>query len=342
MGKIRYGLSLILFTTVLMLIISSCGTETSKPNEDDDSASVKIGVMLYRFDDQFIESLQQEMKRKARDIEIGSSIDVNFDFVDAKNQQDIQYDQLLGYIESNYDALAINLVDRNEAAKVIDLAKEANIPIVFFNRQPVEEDMARWDRVYYVGTEGEEAGVIQGDIIRDYIKNNPEVDKNEDGVLQYVMLQGQIGHQDALLRTKYSVETLEEAGIEVEELASDTANWQRFEAKDMMANWLDIFGDEIEFIISNNDAMAVGAIDAMKEKEVTLIPVVGVDAINIAITALNNKEMVGTVLNDAESQGRNVINIAYYLAIDEDPSKYIEEIEFNKYLWVPYQRKVSE
>ncbi len=342
MNKIRYGIVLLTIVLLLSLMITSCGTEKSKPDDGIEVTSVKIGVLLYRFDDQFIQSLISVMSLKAREIEATSDIDVRFEFVDAKNQQDIQDDQLNDFIDRKFDALAINLVDRNEASKVIDLAKNANIPIVFFNRQPVEEDMSRWDRIYYVGTEGEAAGIIQGHIISDYVKANPEVDKNEDGVLQYVMLQGQVGHQDALLRSKYSIEFLEEADMAVEELASDTANWQRQEAKEKMSIWLDIFGDEIEFIISNNDAMAIGAIDAMKEKELPLTPVVGVDAISIAIKALEEGEMVGTVLNDAGLQGKSIINIAYYLSIDENPTNFIEEIKFNKYLWVPYQRIVRE
>lgn len=332
------GITIAIVTSLVLTVLVGCRDVSNGGKVITDDSTLKVGVLVYRYDDQFIQSMMVAMEAEVKRIQEVSDVGIVFDFVDGKNQQDIQMDQLQQFIEEDYDALAVNLVDRSAASKVIAVTKEANIPVVFYNRQPVQEDMARWNRIYYVGTDGEQAGVIQGEIIADYIKGHAEVDKNGDGVIQYVMLQGQVGHQDAILRSKTSVATARDKGIELEELAKDTANWQRAEAKDKMKNWLGIFPDEIEFIISNNDAMAIGAIDAMKELEIPIIPIVGVDAIDLAVDALENKEMVGTVLNDGEQQGQGIIQIAYYLARDEDPVEFIEDIDVGKYLWVPYQR----
>lgn len=336
-GNLRIFLVIIVIS-LLITAVSGCSDSDSSGSVEVNDSTLKVGVLVYRYDDQFIQAMMLTMEEEVKQIQLDSDVEVVYEFVDGKNQQDIQYDQLREFIDSDYDALAVNLVDRSAAAKVIAMVKEANIPVVFYNRQPVQEDMARWNRIYYVGTDGEQAGLIQGEIISDYIKSHPSVDKNGDGVIQYVMLQGQVGHQDALLRSKNSVAEVRASGLQLEELAKDTANWQRNEAKDKMKNWLDIFSEEIEFVISNNDAMAIGAIDAMKEVGLPIIPTVGVDAIDLAIESLNKDEMIGTVLNDSELQGRGIVQIAYYLARDEDPNDYIDDIDVGKYLWVPYQR----
>ena len=66
------------------------------------------------------------------------------------------------FIRKGYDAICVNMVDRTVAAVIVDKAKEAGIPIIFFNREPVEEDMAIWNQTYYVGTDAREAGEVRG------------------------------------------------------------------------------------------------------------------------------------------------------------------------------------
>lgn len=206
--------------------------------------------------------------------------------------------------------------------------------------------MAAWDQIYYVGAKAEESGSMQGEIIADYWNNNPEADKNGDGVLQYVMLEGEPGHQDAILRTEYSIKALEEAGIKTEKLASDTGNWQRAQGQEKMAAWLSAFGDKIEVVFANNDDMALGAIEALKAAGYyegdKFIPVVGVDATAPALDSLGEDELYATVLNDAKGQGKGVFDIAYALAKGEDPKDKVSGIVDEKYLWVPYQPVTKE
>ena len=76
------------------------------------------------------------------------------------------------------------------------------IPIIFFNREPVEEDLMRWDKLYYVGGKAKQSGELQGELAADFIKVNPQADRNNDGKIQYVILEGEMGHQDAIIRTE--------------------------------------------------------------------------------------------------------------------------------------------
>ena len=103
------------------------------------------------------------------------------------------------------------------------------MPVVFFNVEPEADGLAAAPGNYYVGAKAEDSGVMQGEALVNYWNTVEGADRNGDGVMQYVMIMGDPGHQDSILRTEYSVNTIKEAGIEVEELAVDTANWARAE-----------------------------------------------------------------------------------------------------------------
>ena len=266
------------------------------------------------------------------------------DIVDSQNSQPTQNDKVDLFITKKVDALAINPVDRTAAGVLIDRAKGADTPIVFFNREPMPEDMAKWDKAYYVGAKAEESGTMSGELIADYFKAHPEADKNGDGVIQYVMLKGEPGHQDAELRTQYSIQAIEDAGFKVEKLAEDTAMWDRVKGQEKMQAFISSHGNDIEAVLANNDDMALGAIEALKAagyfKGDKYIPVVGVDATEPALKALEDGTLLGTVLNDAKNQGKATLNLANVLAKGEKPTNdnVGYEIVDDQYIWIPYKK----
>jgi methyl-galactoside transport system substrate-binding protein len=296
-----------------------------------------IGVAIYKFDDTFMTGVRNAISDAAKD-------KAKVDIVDSQNSQPTQNDKVDLFITKKVNALAINPVDRTAAGVIIDKAKAANIPVVFFNREPLADDMKKWDKVYYVGAKAEESGTMEGQLIADYWKKHPEADKNKDGVLQYVMLKGEPGHQDAELRTKFSIKAVEDAGIKVQKLAEDTAMWDRVKGQEKMAAFLAANGDKIEAVFANNDDMALGAIEALKAagyfKDGKYIPVVGVDATAPALKALEEGTLLGTVLNDAKNQGKATLNLAAALAQGQTPSKdnIGYDIVDGKYVWVPYKK----
>ena len=301
------------------------------------SGKITIGVAIYKFDDTFMTSVRNTIAETAT----GKA---EVEIVDSQNSQPTQNDKVDLFITKKVKALAINPVDRTAAGVVLDKAKKAKVPIVFFNKEPLAEDMAKWDKVYYVGAKAEQSGNMEGQVVVDYWKAHPEADKNKDGVMQYVMLKGEPGHQDAELRTKYSIQTIEEAGIKVEKLAEDTAMWDRVKGQEKMAAFLAANGDKIEVVLANNDDMALGAIEALKAagyfKDGKYMPVAGVDATAPALKALEEGTLLGTVLNDAKNQGKATFNLAYALAqgktINKDSVGY--DITDGKYVWVPYKK----
>ena len=113
--------------------------------------TLRVGVAVYLQSDTFIGTLVQELERLAQALEIEDGVKINLNIVDGRGSQLTQTEQIDRLIALDYDVLCVNIVDRTSAAQLIDKAQEADIPMIFFNREPVAEDLYRWNRVYYVG-----------------------------------------------------------------------------------------------------------------------------------------------------------------------------------------------
>ena len=261
------------------------------------NAADRIGVTIYKYDDNFMSVVRKAIEKEAK----GSS-DVQLLMNDSQNSQSTQNDQVDVLLAKGVKALAINLVDPAAAETIINKAKSNDVPVVFFNKEPSEKAMASYDKAFYVGTDSKESGVKQGELVEKHWKANANWDLNKDGKLQFVLLKGEPGHPDAEARTKYVVDTLNKDGIPTEELHLDTAMWDTAQAKDKMDAWLSgPDGDKIEVVLSNNDAMAMGAIEALKAHNKASLPVFGVDALPEALALIKSGAMAGTVLNDADN-----------------------------------------
>lgn len=181
---------------------------------------------------------------------------------DAAGSQKTQDDQVKELIDAGCNVLCVNLVDRADPSEIIDLAREKEVPIIFFNREPVAEDLRQWDQLYYVGADAKESGVMQGEVAAEVIMSDSGIDRNRDGKIQYVVLEGEPGHQDAIIRTENAVETIRSKGISLEKLSNGIANWNRAQAQNRMQQLIAQYQNEIELVLANNDDMALGAIDA--------------------------------------------------------------------------------
>lgn len=329
------------------------GNNETQAEGGDTNQKVTVGACIYKFDDTFMTGVRNVMESKKAELNVDLSI------VDSQNKQPTQNEQVDTFITKGVNALAINPVDRTAAGPLVDKAKAENIPIVFMNREPEADVMASYDKVWYVGAKAEESGTMSGEIIAEYFEANPSADKNGDHKVQYVMLTGEPGHQDAVLRTEFSTKALKDKGWEGEQLASDTAMWDKVQATDKMKNFITAHTlDKIEAVICNNDDMALGAIEALKAEgyntgdESKFIPVVGVDATAPALEAMGNGSLLGTVLNDAQNQGTATINITAAAArgqkVNKDTIGYEvtdadgNVVEDGKYVWVPYVKVTKD
>lgn len=296
------------------------------------AAPTKIGVTVYRYDDNFMSTVRQRIEEVAKN---DKNVEVLMN--DSQNDQSKQNDQVDVLIAKGVDALAINLVDPAAASTIIQKAKAEDIPVVFYNKEPSKADMASYDKAYYVGTDSKESGVIQGEVIAKHWAANPSWDLNKDGVIQYVLLKGEPGHPDAEARTTYVTKTLNEKGIKTQELHMDTGMWDAAMAKDKMEAWLSgPNGEKIEVVIANNDGMAMGAVKALKANGRAKTPVFGVDALAEVLVMVENGDMAGTVLNDGMNQGQATYEIAKNLAQGKSPSEGTKWELKDKILRVPY------
>lgn len=316
-----------------ILLLTGCASL----EKEEEKKSFRIGVSLYRGDDTFINNIREELERCAREYEQENGVKVILDIQNAKGSQNVQNNQVERFISLGCDVICINPVDRTTASVMIDKAMAARTPVVFFNRKPVEEDMERWDRLYYVGAEPKESAVLQGSIIVDSYREDPEsLDLNGDGVISYVLLEGESSHQDALIRTEWSVQTLKDGGVPIEKIAGGIANWERSQASAMMEQWLEKYPDGIELVICNNDDMALGAIDAMERAGITQINTVGIDGTVPGLEAVETGKMLGTVSNDMERYAGAIFTIAIDNAMGQEVREELE-MEDGKYYQCPWQ-----
>ncbi len=297
----------ILFSLIVLMSVTGLFAEGQK----DTDGKIVIGANIYNFQDNFMNGAMKPVLES-----YAAEKGVEIQIVDSEGQQAILNNQIDIFITRGVNVLAINLVDPASAESVIEKAKRADIPLILFNKEGSKEAMSTYDKVWYVGTDSAESGIIQGQMMVADWNAGVIADKNNDGVLQYVMLKGEPGHPDAEARTRESVKAFTDAGIQVQQLALEAdQNWSTQHGNDKTAAWLtSSFGSDIEVIIANNDGMAFGAITAMKAAGVRL-PIYGVDALDQALTHIAEGELDGTVLNDGENQAKATIDLAINAAM---------------------------
>ena len=408
-NSLRKGIAVCLSLSLCLLpLLSAC----QRKEERKEKKKLQIGVTIYDNYDTFLSgymtAFEKEIsKKRAEGVEIGL-----FRY-NAAGSQALQNEQVEEMLEKDCDVLCVNLVDRTAPSEIIDMAKKKNVPIIFFNRELVDEDLAQWNQLYYIGADAKQSGILQGEMaaedilseepekptpevplaspedeeeaseksqdkagnaeeIQDFVLQksredldilereasaedtqasteegtekkalilSPRVDKNGDGVIQYLMFEGEAGHQDAIVRTEYSVNTLMQQGIPMEKLSYAIANWSRAEAQSKMMQFYPEFQDRIELILSNNDDMALGVLDAYdkiglpKDKRPFIY---GIDGTVVGLEAVKKGNLMGTVYNDEQGQAKALFQLAYRLGTGKKGPE--DEGENKKIIRLPYQK----
>lgn len=296
-----------------------------------------IGVTYYNQSDTFLGELLDSFRKQLGDMQ-SESLETVIMVRDAAGSQKTQNDQVKELLDAGCDVLCVNLVDRADPSEIIDMARDQDVPIIFFNREPVAEDLMQWEELYYVGAEAEQSGILQGELAADWIQSDEQADRSNDGKIQYVVLEGEPGHQDAIIRTETAVETLTERGVELEKLSYQIANWNRAQAENRMEQLIGQYHSQIELVLANNDDMALGAMDAYKKLNYTesALPLFfGIDGTDAGLEAVMNSELAGTVYNDKEGQAGAMAELCVALLTGTG----MDEIEFQKdrCIYLPYE-----
>ncbi|MDR1536320.1 MAG: galactose ABC transporter substrate-binding protein, partial [Planctomycetota bacterium] len=279
----------------------------------------RIGVLIYKYDDTYISTVRNALS-KALD---GKAAVI---MQDGKGDQATQNDQLDVMIARQVDGILVNMVDAQAASGVLAKIKAAGIPVVFFNREPNLGIVKTYDKACFVGTNAADAGKMQGDIIKNLWLNHPEYDLNKDGKFQYVMFQGEPDNPEAIARTEWSVKQAVANGIDLEQIGQTfVCNWDTALAQQAMESALAANAGKIELVIANNDSMAMGAIAALSNIGFNLegaggkyVPVIGVDATDQAVDAINRGIMSATVKQDGEAMGNAIATIILNMVAGKD------------------------
>ena len=296
-----------------------------------DVADKKVGISIYKFDDNFMTLYRTELERYLTE-DLGFKKE-NITIQDGKGDQAEQTNQIQNFIASGVDVMILNLVQSSSAPQVTDMCKDAGIPVVYINREPDAAEEERWgsDKINatYVGADARQSGTFQGEEI---VETANKGDINGDGKVSYIMVQGDPENVDAQYRTEFSVKALTDAGIEVEELLMQRGDWDQAKGQQIVQDALTQFGDKIEVVFCNNDAMALGAlqaIDAAGRKINEDIYLVGVDALTEAVQNVVDGKMTGTVFNDHFSQADTAADIAVKFLQGEtvDPVNMVDYVK---------------
>ena len=317
----------ILLAALMVFALVGCSSNNggNEGGEDTTADTVKIGVAIYQFDDNFMTLYRQNIQAYFDELNAKGGTQYELTIVDGKNDVAEQTEQVNTFISQGVDAMIVNLVQTSSPA-LAQAVEDSGIPTVFINREIADYNYGA--KTCYVGADARDSGTYQGQII--YAQEN-HGDLNGDGVVSYIMIMGDPENSDAKFRTEYSIKYLTDNGVTVNELYKETGMWDQAKGQELVASALNTYGPEIEVVFCNNDGMALGAAQSIAAAGRTVgqdIYLVGVDALTECCEMVKAGTMTGTVLNDDVGQATAACESVLKLLAGEEIT--------NKVNYVPY------
>ena len=281
-------------------------------------SKVKIGVAMSNFDDVWLTYVRDAITKWA-----SAHPDVQITIVDGSDDTAKQVGQVENFLAQGMDAVVILPVDTSATGPVTKAVVKAGKPLVYVNRKPTNLPKG----VVYCGSKSIEAGIM----------NMEELGKCMGGKGNLAVLMGALNHEAAIGRTDGIKQVVKEKFPDIKIVREQVANWKRAEGKTVMENWL-ASGQEIDGVASDNDEMALGALQAIKAAgKLGKICVGGTDASHDALESMDKGEMNNTVFQDPVAQGEEGVNAAY-LMVKKEPNPKV--VDGN--IWIPYQKVTKE
>jgi inositol transport system substrate-binding protein len=271
--------------------------------------ATKISVSMDKFDDNFLTILRNRMSDYAKTLP-GVSVQI----ADAQDDISRQLSQVQNFIANGVDAIIVNPVDTSATVAITKAAADAGVPLVYVNRQPIDVDKLG-PKAAFVASNEAESGTLE----------TKEICKLLDGKGSILVIEGQLRNQAAVQRTKdihEVISTPECTGIKI--IAEQTAEWDRTKGQNLMTNWLSK-GMKFDAVVSNNDEMAIGALQAMKSAGIDTQKAVvgGIDATQDALASMKAGDLKVTVFQDAAGQGKGAVDMALALAAGKSVDKKV-------------------
>src|SRR5579862_7346052 len=270
-----------------------------------------IGVTMAQFDDNFLTAVRASMETRAQQIHAA------IQFEDAQSDIGRQLNQIENFIAQRVDAIIVNPVDTDATPRMTRMVVRAGIPLVYVNRMPADKQLPA--RVTFVGSDERQSGTLQ----------MTEVCRLLAGKGDVVILMGELTNQSARQRTQDIYDVIATPACRaIHVLDKQTANWKRTEAADLVTNWLTA-GLHPQAVVANDDEMAIGAIQALKQARLLSTTIVaGIDATPDGLGAMKGGELKVTVFQDGSAQGRGAVDTALRLIAHESVPNDV---------WVPFE-----
>jgi ABC-type sugar transport system substrate-binding protein len=287
-----------------LLIAFAAATVLSNP-----AFAAKIGVSMDKFDDNFLTVLRNGMGDYAK-----TQPGVTLQIEDAKDDVSKQLSQVQNFIANGVDAIIVNPVDTSATAAITKAAADAGVPLVYVNREPADVDKLG-PKAAFVASNEAESGTLE----------TKQICKLLGGKGNILVMEGVLSNQSAVQRTKDVhdvISTADCSGMKI--VAEQTANYDRTQAQNLMTNWLSK-GLKFDAVVSNNDEMAIGAIQAMKSAGMDTKSAIvgGVDATQDALASMKAGDLKVTVFQDAAGQGKGAVDAALALAAGKPVDKKV-------------------
>ncbi|GMA41712.1 sugar ABC transporter substrate-binding protein [Mobilicoccus caccae] len=287
--------------------------EVVKPK---DGKNLRIGV-AFPVLDQFLQNVADGMQARAKEAGVTLTI------VSAQEKTDVQLGQVENFISQGVDGIIILPQDTDAAQPMTDAVTAAKIPLVYVNRRPATLDPS----VPYVGSDSKVAGQLQMEALAEQLGNKGNI----------AILQGDPSQEAAQMRTQGCKDVIAQHP-EMKVIREQAGNWYRDKGLSITENWIQS-GDQIDAICSNNDEMALGALEALRAAgKLDAVKVGGVDATKDALASMKNGQLDITVFQDAKGQGAggvdsvikkyngdevaSFVNVPYELVTPENMAEY--------------------
>jgi methyl-galactoside transport system substrate-binding protein len=312
----------LLITIALSIEISNIQYTASASTNFNRQNMIKAGILLYSFDDLYMNNLKQNLENFQN-----TKNNVNFTFFSSKDNQAIQNEILDSLFKDDYNLLMLYLINptKDQLTDIINKARQKNISLIFFDINPSDIINDSYDKIAFFITDSNKSGNLQGEILaNEWNKNKNILDKNNDNVLQYILLKGATNSLVTTERTNAVIAKLKDSGINLQELATVNALWDKDFAESAINSLFLKYDGEIEAITSNNDAMAIGAVASLqkygynKGDNSKYIPIVGIDGLKEAKDLIAKGMMTGTVSQDLDILADSLYNVGMNLIYNED------------------------
>lgn len=247
---------------------------------------------------------------------------------DAGGSIEAQVEQLKRAAAEEYDVILCSAVSTDTAVQL--KLSAGDIPIVFFNSCP-DDRYLEAGKYVYVGSDEAVAGQFQAEYVLQQLGSKSEIN--------VVLIKGPRAHSATMGRTNGVKEALADSGKTVNYVFEDSANWDMAQAKELFALFLRT-GVTADCVICNNDAMALGIVEAAREAGIDFasLPILGVDATADGCAAIKAGEMQFTVYQSGKGQGEAAVEMAIRLAGNGDPEEMEGISEDGKYVWVDFEK----